>query len=370
MNKIKINLFSCFIEERRNSMNSYVNILENEINKSKENLFFAENNTQIINSKFKQNIKIGYKINLLYNKFITYPNGVKKYYNEINHITDHTYAHLISKLNPISTIITVHDIMPLILYSNKINGITYPHYPFFFKFSISYLKLFQNIITVSNSSKNDLINYLGIQENKIDVIYNGVKEVFKPLSNKENLRIKYGIKKLSFVILIIGTNIYKNIDTSFKVINELIKVTEINIETIIIKGSNNLIIPDSLLNNVTIFENIDDIVLNELYNISNCLLFPSFYEGFGWPPLEAMTCGTPTITSNAGSLREILGNNSILVDPLDIKKMIKYIILLIENEDFKNKVIDFGFIRSSQFKMELTAENYIKFYKKLSNKIK
>ncbi|MEI6290936.1 MAG: glycosyltransferase, partial [Chloroflexota bacterium] len=92
------------------------------------------------------------------------------------------------------------------------------------------------------------------------------------------------------------------------------------------------------------------------------LLFPSLYEGFGWPPLESMACGTPAVTSNIASLPEVMGSMDTVCDPCDIIGFAQKIESLINNEEYRQRIIQQGIAQSSKFTWEDTAKQVLDIY--------
>jgi glycosyltransferase involved in cell wall biosynthesis len=106
--------------------------------------------------------------------------------------------------------------------------------------------------------------------------------------------------------------------------------------------------------------------LYELYRNAYCLLYTSSYEGFGIPPIEAMSAGCPVIASNISSIPEIVGDAGILINPFNHDDISKAI-LLIENDEIRNKLIDEGIKRSHLFSWDKSAESHLKVYKDITN---
>jgi glycosyltransferase involved in cell wall biosynthesis len=107
--------------------------------------------------------------------------------------------------------------------------------------------------------------------------------------------------------------------------------------------------------NVVHLANIDDGILKKLFNISDVFLFPSFYEGFGYPPLEAMQCGLPVITSNTTSLKEVVGDGGVQRDPHEYKQMSDDILKLLADEEHYERMRARGLAQSKIF----TIQNYV-----------
>ena len=106
--------------------------------------------------------------------------------------------------------------------------------------------------------------------------------------------------------------------------------------------------------------------LPKLYNISDMLIFPSLYEGFGFPLLEAMSCGTPVITSNIYAMPEIVKDSALLVNPLDIDDIARGICELAFNEDLRKELAKKGMERAKFFSWRRCAEEHMKLYEEIS----
>lgn len=97
-----------------------------------------------------------------------------------------------------------------------------------------------------------------------------------------------------------------------------------------------------------------------LYNLASVFIFPSFYEGFGLPPLEAMSCQTPVITSFSSSLPEVVGNTALLVDPYNVRDMFEAIKQIIEDDKLREDLGKEGQTRAEEFTWTKTAESCLK----------
>ena len=117
--------------------------------------------------------------------------------------------------------------------------------------------------------------------------------------------------------------------------------------------------------NITFKSNVSDGELVKMYNASKLFLFPSYYEGFGLPPLEAMACGVPVITSNVSSMPEVCGDAALFVDPQNIDDIILKIELLLSNESLQHKMIEKGLVHVKQFSWEKAAKKHIDVFEKL-----
>ena len=198
------------------------------------------------------------------------------------------------------------------------------------------------IITVSNSSKKDIMEILGVPENKITLIYPGIKrENFRKIEKEEALkRIKGRKWELPF-ILYVGTIDHpgRNIINLVKAFEKLKTSNKYNGKLLLAGGKGKgyevveeYINKSSEKNDIILAGFVTDKELEALYSLCDVFCYLSLYEGFGLPPLEAIASGAKSITSNTSSLPEAVGDVGIKVDPLDVDA-ISTAILSVVSED-------------------------------------
>jgi len=237
------------------------------------------------------------------------------------------------KKNNIQILFSVNQIIPLVKvrgckYISVVHDVIYKADPNFLPFVYrKYLQLFAYfsikisdiVITVSEYSKEDILKNYNVEEKKIKVILQSANRDFKPLnlSDEEIKKTKESFALPKFTILYVGMiENRKNISAILKVADKLNKDRDIGFMLIgkLGYGGKNILNEVYKRKNVLYFSNIDDLLLKKIYNIADVFLFPSFYEGFGYPPLEAMQSGLPVIASNNTSLKEIIGSAGLLED--------------------------------------------------------
>lgn len=233
------------------------------------------------------------------------------------------------------------------------------------------------IITVSNFSRDEIVKYLGISADKIVVVPNGVDlSKFHPsysLNEITSTKNKYGIKGDYFLYL--GTlEPRKNIERLIKAY-DLLKKRLGSIPDLVVAGKKGWLYDSifevvnslNLNNNVFFTGYVDEKDGPLLMNGATAFAFPSLYEGFGLPPLEAMACGTPVITSNAASLPEVVGDAAVLVDPYSIDSIANAMEDLLKSPTLRTKLIDRGLKRASMFTWDRSANIILDVYEQLGN---
>ena len=225
------------------------------------------------------------------------------------------------------------------------------------------------VIADSKATKNDLVELLGFDEKKIKVIYLGVSDSWKEkpvnINKLKVIKKKYKIK--GEYILSVGTlEPRKNIKTVIKAFNELKKP---NLKLVLVGklgwGGDIKKITEKIDSGVVVTGFIPDEDLAPLYQGAHCFVYPSLYEGFGLPVLEAMASGTPVITSNVSSLLEIAGEAALLVDPKKTSEITKAMKKIIESKSLAKNLSDKGKRQAAKFTWEKTAQQTLTAYKQL-----
>lgn len=244
-------------------------------------------------------------------------------------------------------VITIHDFIP----EKYFNGLSKYIAIYRKKMAIKYAS---GIICVSKNTYDDLrCFYPSIIKKQIEVIYNGVSNEYFLLNNKN-------IKK---EILFIGKrDQYKNFDIAVKVVSQLKDFTLIIIGKPLTKNELEYISKYNI--KFKILSNVENSKLNEIYNESFCLLYPSSYEGFGIPVIEAMKAGCPVVALDASSVAEISGGAALLAKDLSVLEFLE-LIKSLDNIEYRNQVIEKGLKNASKFSWETTASKTANFYLKL-----
>lgn len=211
-----------------------------------------------------------------------------------------------------------------------------------------------HIITVSKFSKREIIRKLNVPSTKISVVYNGVSDVFK--DNVAGTEIELPER---YVLYVGDTSKRKNIDG---VVSSFIKFnasTDLNHRLVLIGPTDSPTVSNISFDEDSEILNMGYVTDRELkyaYENADLFLFPSRYEGFGISPLEAMSCGTPVIASDSGSLPEILGDAAVSVDPNNHKQIAETIEKVLTNEQLSNELVNRGYDQVTDFTWEDSAQ--------------
>jgi glycosyltransferase involved in cell wall biosynthesis len=301
-------------------------------------------------------------------RFCIYPWRARRLNGDLNHIIDHGYGHLTLALG-FPTVVTVHDLIPQLRWKGAISGVTPDRRHPLSDFSFRMLARAAHLIAVSENTKRDLTHHLKCDAERITVIYPGVNSSFRPCTGDEKayFRTKLGLPDCgSLLVLVFGNSFYKNAETSLAVIRRLQDTYRRLFMVHLGHPSANwrANVRDSGMTERVV--ELDEVKsMRELYNAVDCLLFPSWYEGFGMPPVEAMACGIPVVTSNVASLPEVVDEAGLMASPDDVNSLSVAVRLILENSSRREEQIRKGLCHARKFTWELTASKTINVYERV-----
>lgn len=234
-----------------------------------------------------------------------------------------------------------------------------------------------HIIAVSESTKRDTVRLLGVPESKITVIYEAAHPLFTPVTNEEALdriRARYHLPS-EFILFVSTIEPRKNLPTllrAFRRLRDNYKSQAI----LAIAGNRGWLAEevDAVLEELKLGDAVRFLggVANEelvyLYNAARLFVLPTFYEGFGLPPLEAMACGTPVIVSKVASLPEVVGDAGMLVDPADVEGFTVAMWRVLTDENLRREMRAKGLKRVATFSWERAARETLKVYEKVAER--
>ncbi|ASE61070.1 glycosyltransferase family 1 protein [Chryseobacterium indologenes] len=265
---------------------------------------------------------------------------------------------------PIKKVVTIHDLI----------FVRYPQYYSFFDRKIHFWKFKKaaetadKIIAISEQTKRDIIDFLKIPETKIDVIYQGCHKAFKEEQSPELIQAakeKFNLPER--FILNVGT-----IEDRKNLLNIVRAIHETDIPLVVVGRKTKyyqkiaaFLKKNKMENQVIFLEGVSMDELAVLYKLADIFVYPSFFEGFGIPVIEALFSKTVVVTSNTSCLPEAGGKDSVYIDPdnyLDLKAKIKF---LWENESERKRREEKGFTFVQKFNDEPIARELMHFYQKI-----
>lgn len=319
------------------------------------------------NTKNVHIIEIGGNFYPLWEQF-TLPRAAKKYNLDMLHCTSNT-APIYCQI-PI--ILTLHDII-FLEPRNQSNKSFYQNLGWYYRRIIVpiIINKCKIIITVSNIEMNNIRQTLNIPKEHICMIHNGYNNYFQRFPDYKQVVDKY-IKSDKYFFHFANTDPRKNTERTLlayaiylntSTIKRQLLITGINHKQLTCILEKNHI--EYIYNNIVLTGYIPGNDLPSIYNGSFALLFASLREGFGIPILEAMSCGTPVITSNTSSMPEIGGEDAILVNPKKSDEIAEMMLLLEKDDLFYQKQVEYGIQRAQLFSWRKTAEQLLSVYERI-----
>ncbi|MEM9556265.1 MAG: glycosyltransferase family 1 protein [Acidobacteriota bacterium] len=281
----------------------------------------------------------------------------------------HATHYVLPLLMPCRSVVTIHDIIHLL-------------YPEFLpnRFAFYYAERMigrslgraDRVVTVSHNTKADLVDWFGVDGRKIEVVYNGIEDAFRGAPDNEaqqrwmdNLGLEPG-----YFLFVGNPKPHKNLDNVIKAYARALELHAIDrplvcvgdrsgIEDRIRQRADQLGIADR----IQLLGHVAQEALPAIYRGASLFLYPTLYEGFGLPVVEAMASGTPVITSNTSALKEIAAGYAHLVNPLDVEAMAKAIVQCASDSDHATSLATAGQRRANDFDWRKTAERTLEIYR-------
>jgi len=269
-------------------------------------------------------------------------------------------------------VVTIHDTYHL-AYKDSLS---LPQKIFANFFMKAATKLSDKIITVSEFSKQEIIKYTGCSASKINTIHNGVDQKHFREIEATSFPQNLVILPEKYILYVGNVKPHKNLLTLLKAFSKFTEDDHHNYKLLIVGKKEGFITSDTqiakllqsnrnLENQVVFTGFVDDKDLPFIYNAASLFVFPSLYEGFGLPPLEAMACGCPVVATSAASIPEVCGNAAAYFYPTDSDTLALLIKKLLNDKIASNKLIELGRQQVSNFTWSSASEKHIKLFESL-----
>jgi glycosyltransferase involved in cell wall biosynthesis len=317
-------------------------------------------------------------------RFVKYPMIASKAVGDVFHVLDHSHANLTLSLDGPRTVITCHDIIPFLASKQLIPLTTGRLTKYTFPQRIRCMKRCRYIVADSESTKRDLMEHAHIEADRIIVAYCGINPIFTPepkggtaekSERTRAIRAKHKIPDDVKIVLHVGTATrYKNTPGLLRAMKLLHDDPKMGGKVWLVRtGAPFFEDEDELISELGIRDIVvhagripDDEGLADYYRAADVLAFPSLYEGFGWPPLEAMACGTPAVTSNVASLPEVVGEAGMTVPATDTEALATALVTVLADETLQAEMSRKSVAHAAKFTWENCARTVLSVYEKVA----
>lgn len=312
------------------------------------------------------------KLSNYYSRFVDYPHRAKRRQGDVNHIVDHGYAHLLYSLDARRTVVTCHD---LIFLKTLKGDLDLPRGTWigtlFGRYVLAALPRAGRVIADSENTRRDILRYTRCEPGKIRVIYPGINPEFRVVYDQSELdeaRTCYHMPQGKKYVLHVGTSgLYKNVQTVVRAFAALVHEASADVYLVKVGAA---FTPDQealatllgIKDKLIYLGKVSRSGLCLIYNLADILVFPSVYEGFGWPPLEAMACGTPVVVSNTPALLESAGDAAIVAEPFNHVAIAQEIKRLLFDSELRRRQIEKGLERAKTFTWEESVKQIFQVY--------
>jgi glycosyltransferase involved in cell wall biosynthesis len=290
----------------------------------------------------------------------------------INHVVDHAYGHLAYALDPLRTIITCHDIFPLKLWRGGIRGMQ-PRVtpPVTVLASLSGLRRARAVVTSTQATKDDLVSMMQIDDEKIHVVPYGVDAAFRRFAWGERAeavaRFPLAGSGARYILAVDTGAAYKNRRASIEVLARVRAQSGADVRLVRVgpplRDADGMLARGCGVSHAIIeLGSLTRAELVSVYNLCDVLLFASFYEGFGWPPLEAMACGLPVVTSTAAAITEVVAGAALQSDACDYHALAAHVLRVLGDEAIATRLVERGQAHAATFTWDRAARRVVELY--------
>ncbi len=224
----------------------------------------------------------------------------------------------------------------------------------------------RSVLTVSDFSRSELVERFKIAENKIRVVMEGGEHILRVPSDVSAID-RFGLAERPFVLAVSSMAAHKNFQL---VLDAIAKLDDPPFDIAIAGGANSRVFGTAGLvhsDRIKWLGYVSDEELRALYEGAMCFVFPSLYEGFGIPPLEAMTCGCPVLAARAASIPEVCGNAAVYFDPRDAGELAAQLMRVASDADLRAELVNRGRAQAAKFSWETAARQVLAACREVAN---
>ena len=303
-------------------------------------------------------------------RYADYPRRVSGESATVHHVVDHSYAHLVPALGARRTVVTCHDLMLLRMADGRIPGARPSRIALLaFRYAVRHLPRAAGVVCVSQATANDVRRYLDCDPSRLHVVHSGVADHFRapPTERTAELRGRLQLPDIPLLLHVGGADAYKNIEGALEIVHALRQTH--GIDCAFVKVGERLTTDQRRLARNLGLEPwivetgyVPEPELPALYACCQVLLAPSHWEGFGWPALEAMACGTPAVTSDCPAFRETAGHAALQAPATDTRGLAAAAARLLRDDAARQTAQARGLALVQRFRWDRTARELAGIY--------
>ena len=280
----------------------------------------------------------------------------------------HSTHYVLPAIVPCKAVVTIHDIIHLLYPEFLPSALAFFYAQRMIRRSLS---RGDRIISDSQNTKTDLMEYFDVDGRKIRVVYPGVADTFRnrvPRDELDRVLAGFGIQR-PYLLFVGNPKPHKNLDNVIKAYARALEIHPFEADLVCVGDRSGIEFKVrqrasqlGLADRLVLLGHVDGEALPALYQGATLFLFPTLYEGFGLPVVEAMASGLPVVTSNTSALKEIAEGYAHLVNPLDVEEIAKAIAQCMADQDHRDALIKLGLRRADDFRWARTAEQTLEVY--------
>ena len=304
-------------------------------------------------------------------RYIRYPLAAARQKADVYHVVDHGYGYLAAVLPRHRTVVSCHDLMLFNAAEGRAGFAPSPVSLARLRWSTSFLRSVAAVVAPTQSTKADIVRLRGVAPERVHVVPYGVDASFHPLTAEMQAALKVNLRRgARYAALHVSTgDPYKNVPATLHAIAAL---RGAGVDVRLVRAGRSL---NGAERRLATSLGIDDFVLDlgrvtndrlvELYNACDVFVFPSFNEGYGWPPIEAMACGAPVVVSDCPALMEVTGDAALHVPAGDYRALAAAMRRVLESEERSTTLRLRGRDRASMVTWRRTAEAFARVYREI-----
>ncbi len=281
----------------------------------------------------------------------------------------HATHYVLPWVVPCRAVVTIHDIIHLLYPEYLPNRLAFFYAEWMIRRS---LQRGDRIIAVSHNTRADLLQYFNVDGAKIEVIHNGIDDSFRQTQTREEIDLtlrELGIER-PYLLFVGNPKPHKNLDNVVKAYARALQLQDFPHRLVCVGDRDGMEFKIrqraeqlGIRERIRLLGHLPQEALPKVYQGAELFLYPTLYEGFGLPVVEAMASGTPVITSNTSSLKEIGAGYANLVNPLDIDGMARAILQCVRDEEYRVSLRKLGRRRAQDFRCDFMAQKTLEIYR-------